>query len=78
MTWQVVGKKEVTPEALKEDLMDQLRPIVKLYREQGEEEVLRKKFPALQSAYDNYRMILEICRSNNPDLPTEANEGASR
>jgi flagellar biosynthesis/type III secretory pathway chaperone len=76
--WQVVGKNPQGMEEIKESLLDQLRPIVRRDHEYQKEEALRAKFPALQSAWDNYRMVLEICRSNNPEVPEEDEEGASQ
>lgn len=76
--WRANGQNPNGFEDLKDSLMDTLRPILVRDKEREEEEALRKRFPALQLAWENYRMLLEICRSNNPELPVEEVEGASR
>jgi hypothetical protein len=70
--WQVVGQNTQSMDEVKSTVLDMLRPILFHEREREREEALREKFPALQSAWEHYRMVLEICRSNNPELSEEA------
>jgi hypothetical protein len=70
--WQVVGEEtENSEQQIVRVLMDKIRPAFAAQGEAEEQERLRAQYPALQSAWDHYQMVLTLIRSNNPEIDSE-------
>lgn len=65
-----------TVDELAQTFLDNIRPVLEREEDMKEQERLRAIYPALQTAWEHYQIILMMCRSDakgRPEADTEQN-----